>query len=208
MSAPGTIPRSRSSPKSPQQYHDGASIKAVLLMDEVLMAGEKQKPRHDAAPVPSPAQQYVDDDEVVEGEHVHDMRSEHALTLERGANMKALLLLDKTVAGVAPAPTTGVKTARQAISEQYEKRKQEKRNAKNMVKAVKMYDKETRPAKLVAEKKLEKMATTTRKIKIRPEDVRDPDTVAGMKSELEVENEKDAKEKALKMMDEQDTGLV
>lgn len=183
-----------SSPKSPQQHHNGSTTKAVLLLDEIIATGEQEKPRND--------------DEVVEGEQVHDMMSEHALTLERGANKKALQLLDITVADVTPAPAKSSKTVRQAMLEDYEQKKLEKLKTKDMIKAVKMHEKETRPVKLVAEKKLEKMATTTRKTKRRPEDVRDPDTVAGMKSELEIEKAKEAEEKALKMMDEQDTGLV
>ena len=44
------------------------------------------------------------------------------------------------------------------------------------------------------------MATTTRKIKVKPEDVRDSDTVTGMKCELESEREKYAEKKTLKLV--------
>ena len=54
--------------------------------------------------------------------------------------------------------------------------------------------------KFVPPKKMEKMAETTRKKKLTPEDVRDPETVAGMKYQIDYDREKEAQEKALQLI--------
>lgn len=155
-----------------------------------------------------------DDCSDAEGELVRDFKSQTALDVERGANMRALRLMDDAIAGEAHKPThpqplrTGAKTARKAAIEKYEMEKEERHKIQAMLKEVKKHEKESQPKKLVRDKKMEKMATTTRKIKLKPEDVRDPETVAGMKCELEIEREKHAEEKALKLVESHDYGIV
>lgn len=155
-----------------------------------------------------------DDCSDAEGELVRDFKSQTALDIERGANMRALRLLDNAIAGEAHRPKhpqplrTGGKTARQAANEKYEKEKEERHRFQAMLKDVKKHEKESQPKKLVSEKKMEKMATTTRKIKVKPEDVRDPETVAGMKCELDIEREKHAEKIALKLVESEDYGIV
>lgn len=53
----------------------------------------------------------------------------------------------------------------------------------------------------VVQMDMEQKATTTRKMVKRPEDVRDPDTVAGMLYPIDIDRQKEAKKKALRLID-------
>eukprot|EP00540_Astrosyne_radiata_P018437 CAMPEP_0116864544 /NCGR_PEP_ID=MMETSP0418-20121206/24883_1 /TAXON_ID=1158023 /ORGANISM="Astrosyne radiata, Strain 13vi08-1A" /LENGTH=171 /DNA_ID=CAMNT_0004499781 /DNA_START=48 /DNA_END=563 /DNA_ORIENTATION=+ len=94
-------------------------------------------------------------------------------------------------------------TVRQAAEQRYQKRKKEKAEAKSMVHAIKL---DMAPKgikkKLVMAKSLEKKATTTRKIAKSPDDVKDPESISGMKCQLELDRQRDAEKKALKLVDD------
>lgn len=128
---------------------------------------------------------------------------------ERGATFRALTLLDATagleVSQVArdnsePIPKPML-TTRQAAAMKYE----ERQKVKAQIKAKLKNDKETygKPTPtLVAKQGKETLAVSSRKPKTKTAgDVRDPETVAGMKCQMDIEREKRAQKKALNLLD-------
>jgi hypothetical protein len=127
-------------------------------------------------------------------------RKEIDMHRERGATMRALSLMDETSAGhdkaaQRPKPVSSL-TARQAANINYEIRQKEKAEVRARYKEAKeMYGK--RVPILVA-KKPEKKAETTRKMK--PKTAADFETVAEMKCQAHLDREKEAQNKALKLL--------
>jgi hypothetical protein len=123
---------------------------------------------------------------------------------EKGAGVRALSLLDESVGGVAASKLTpaGGMTAKQAANRRYEEQSQEK----TKMKAKPKEEKElwaTRVPMLVPPTRKEKMAESTRPRKAKTaEDVRDPETVRGMKCQLDIDREKWAEAKALRLLQE------
>ncbi|KAI2498165.1 hypothetical protein MHU86_16308 [Fragilaria crotonensis] len=114
----------------------------------------------------------------------------------RGATIRAHALLERTL---QPAR---LKTARQAAEEKYQADLKEKRAVKKI-----LYDlKKSNPTagivkKLVVEKPLETMATSTRRVDKFAKAMEDPESVAKQKCTLVREMENDAKMRALQMVD-------
>jgi hypothetical protein len=115
------------------------------------------------------------------------------------AQMKALSVMDQAIHGGAapdeemtakPADKKSASEIRKAMKEKYDARKSQTKALSKLEKA--LFDK-TGPG-------LELKATTTRKIK-KTEDTCDPETIAGMKCELDIEREKLATRNALKLVD-------
>jgi hypothetical protein len=142
---------------------------------------------------------------------------------QRGAGMRALSLLNDTAAGEKHKAPPAVKaqdggdsgsgggsalTARRAAILAYEKRQKEKEKVQAQLKRdFEMYGK--RVPKLVVPARSEAMAETSRKKKPESdEDVRDPETVSGMKCKLHWDQEKEAKAKALKLLNDESAVLV
>jgi hypothetical protein len=203
-----------------------ANYKALRLIDESFggEANNKCKPHRAAPPKMSKgslsSKKHSDRQDFKEGDDIEAVdddfkryRKAEDIRRESGANFKALRLIDESFGGEAnkkckphratlPKMTsTGGVTMRAAATAAYVKEKEQKYQAKAMVKEAKKYEMDSRPKKLVKDKKLEEMATSTRKKKLTPEDVRDPETVAGMKCEYDYQLESDAKKKALKLVD-------
>ena len=160
-----------------------------------------------------------DDTSAVAHESVADCKSDLDVIRQRGANLRALSLLHVTAAGEryqilpdegrgnsATGPVLKVNdgglSARRAAIVAYELRKQEKAR----VKAQLQQDLNTygRPVpKLVVAVRKETLAESTRKKKPpTPDDVKDPETVSGMKCRLHWDREKEAQSKALKLLNE------
>jgi hypothetical protein len=153
----------------------------------------------------------VDEEEDYDHDNdVSNMKSDVDKYRQRGANMKALGLLNVVAAGEKykplterPAPrlaTGGGLTARQAANLQYEKRKKEKMEVKAKKKEVEQFTR--RAPKLVVPVRKEKLAESTRKKKVTQDDTKNPETVCGMKCQLHWDREKEAQAKALRLLNE------
>jgi len=166
-----------------------SNFKALQLMDQsfgngVDKTGRKGKGKLVRAEV---AEAHLNkekkEEKFLDTDDVDNYKSSETVRREKGANFKALKLIDESIGGVKHAQPGAHKTGksmRAAVAEKHQV--------------------EARPKKLDADKKLESMATTTRKKKgLTPDDVRDPETVAGMKCKLEQDMEKEAEKKALKL---------
>lgn len=148
---------------------------------------------------------------------IDELKSDIDVYRQRGANMRALNLLEETAAGEthkkkqqprlspratltgtgSPGATTSL-TTRQAAQREYEAKKK----IKEQIKARLKQDQVTYrpPPKLLVDLP-EKLAETTRRPRAKTaEDVRDPETVAGMKCKLDWDREKDAQMKALRLL--------
>ena len=116
--------------------------------------------------------------------------------------MKAMTLLDRNFgADHKETEPQGATTARQAASQRYNQKKKEKKEAKAFIYEMKNGN----PApgvtkKLTVEKGLEKMATSSRKVNRFFKATQDPETVAGMKCQLDLDKEKEATRKALNLL--------
>lgn len=121
---------------------------------------------------------------------------------ERGAAIRALALLDSTLQPDYKQPKSPLaKTARQAAAEKHEAYTKEKRETKRIIRELQKRNPPPGVTKrLVVEKPLEKMATSTRKVdkRVNAEDA--DETVAELKCQLERDMEKEATERALKMI--------
>jgi hypothetical protein len=123
-------------------------------------------------------------------------KSETDKIRERGATIRAHALLERAL---QPAR---LKTARQAAEEKYQAELKEKRAVKKV-----LYDlKKNNPTagivkKLVVEKPLETMATSTRRVDKFAKAMEDPESVEKQKCTLVREMENDAKMRALQMVD-------
>jgi len=191
--------------------------------NEKKQKGKKPPPLPAGPTVDLPPKEYTGDEDIVEGDQflsvpvqkIKKDKSSEAIRKEKVAAVKALRLIDKSFGGQAahyakssaPNKTKGL-TMKTAAADSYVKKKEQKHQTNAMIQGAKTYQQETRPKKLVADKRPEDMATTTRKKKLTPEDVRDPETVAGMKCELDHDREKWAEKKALKLVYYNDTNIV
>lgn len=139
---------------------------------------------------------------------INEFKSETETYRERGANMRALALLEDTagkdVSALAKATSLpkakAALTTRQAAQLQYDNKIRRKADMKAKAKL----DSETygkRVPMLVAKVGKEAMAESSRKPRDKTaEDIRDPDTVAGMKCQMDIELEKLAMRKALELL--------
>ena len=129
-------------------------------------------------------------------------KSENSQNHERGVTMKAMTLLNRNFgADHKETEPQGATTARQAASQRYNQKKKEKKEAKAFIYEMKNGN----PApgvtkKLTVEKGLEKMATSSRKVNRFFKATQDPETVAGMKCQLDLDKEKEATRKALNLL--------
>lgn len=144
--------------------------------------------------------------------NISEYKSEIDTIRERGANRRALSLLDMAVTGttVKPTPTGGL-TMKQAAAIAYDKKVQEKTMLKIKLREQKEKYKEElakTTKRLVAPVK-PKLAETTRKPKDSNStndtnsnnvDNNNPDTIAEMKFPLEIEREEAAMKKALRLL--------
>mmetsp|Transcript_11967 Transcript_11967/g.20285 ORF Transcript_11967/g.20285 Transcript_11967/m.20285 type:complete len:193 (-) Transcript_11967:421-999(-) len=131
-------------------------------------------------------------------------KSSSDLQRENVANMKALQLLQSTTSsgGVHKSVHRPLNTRASAARRYEQQRRQEKENVDNMIREIKKNKKLPSITKtLTVPKPLEKMATTTRKIKKTNSDERDPETVAGMMYPIEIDRQKEAEQKALRLVD-------
>jgi len=141
---------------------------------------------------------------------IDELKSDIDVYRQRGANMRALNLLEETAAGAkhkkkpqtpsSPQATTAGSgsTARQAAQREYEAKKKMKEQIKARLKQDQITYRP--PPKLLVDLP-EKLAETTRRPRAKTaEDVRDPETVAGMKCKLHWDLEKDAQKKALRLL--------
>ena len=118
---------------------------------------------------------------------------------ERGAESRALSLLDQAVSGTVPQnfkPTGSLASLTAGQLERYEKKLAE-------LKAKEKEPYRKRSASFAAYQCKEKLAESTRPRKPKTaEDVRDPETISGMKCKLHWDREKYAKSKALRLLNE------
>ena len=144
---------------------------------------------------------------------------------QKGAGMRALNLLNDTAAGekhkAPPSVTTqqggaigfggggaAALTARRAAQLAYERKQKEKEKVQAQLKRdLEIYGR--RVPKLVVPVRSEALAETSRKKKpATDEDVRDPETVSGMKCKLHWDQEKEARARALKLLNDESAGMV
>ena len=152
--------------------------------------------------------------DVVNTQEVDESVKDHKRSLdrlrEREANIRALSLLDATVgAGVNaearlasnPQPKPAL-NARQAAIKNYEEKQRIKAQMKAKLKADLEKNAKKTPHSYLAARynSKESLAESSRKITKTAEDVRDPETVAGMKCQMDIEREERAKKRALQMM--------
>ena len=129
-------------------------------------------------------------------------RSETAELRARGATIRANSLLEKTITPHRAANLENLRTVRRAAEENHNAYKKEKRETKKIVNELKKAN--PHPGivkKLVAEKPLEKMATSTRKVNKRAKAMEDPESVEKQKCAVLREMERDSQMRALKMVD-------
>jgi hypothetical protein len=137
-------------------------------------------------------------------ENVHGIKKEIDEVLKRGATILSVTSLDKTTNSDERARTAMQKpksaiTARQAAMKNYEEIQRKKAELRAKLQEDK--EKHKRQTLRNAHTRMENLAETTRKPRDkRPEDVRDPETVAGMKCQLDIDREMAAKKKALHLM--------
>ena len=210
MKALRLLDQSQVKSKKEADRNYSSNMEALKLLDEVAR-GESFKPRPavpdtDLSPKPYSGQEDIEEgDDILVVDECKRYKSGNAVAREQWYTNEALKLMDQSFGGEASKkcklvkPTGGL-SMRAAATEKYAKEKEQKYRAMAMVKEAKKHQKETRPKKLTRDKTLEEMATTTRKKKVRPEDVRDPDTVAGMKCEYDYQLEKSAEKKALQLV--------
>jgi hypothetical protein len=134
----------------------------------------------------------------IEESEINEYKRGVDLYRQRGANLRALSLLDKEVAGVTTVMGAVPTTARQAANAQYEQRKKEK--AEIRARFEQDRSKFTKPKPVLCIVRKEKLAETTRKIK--PKTAEDFETVAEMKCQYDIDREKIAQTKALRLMSE------
>ncbi len=169
-----------------------------------------------SSPPYSPVSCYSDELESIEVEANEDVikKSDIQRHRERGANMRALRLLDQDVAGeqhkrTSPVSPNTYLTARQAaINRSEEERKLRKEAEARLREDMKLN--KPKP-KLVVPKRRERMAETTRKVPTGPEDVKDPETIAGMKCQVDWDRQKYAENMALELVSSKyckDTAIV
>jgi hypothetical protein len=136
-----------------------------------------------------------------EGSSVH--KSNMDVYREEVAGARALSLLKEAFAGVAmekPEPVGGMttQTTRQAASQRYDERCMDMAQLKARLKVQKEHARFLGPPK-----RKEAMASSSRPRKPKTaEDVRDPETVAGMKCQMDIDREDAAKKKALRYLNE------
>jgi hypothetical protein len=127
---------------------------------------------------------------------------------ERGAHMRALTLLDDEVAGEQykkkrdAEPKPHGLTAKQAFAMQYEEKKRQQALVKAKLKEDQLKFGKREP-KLVVPRPKEQLAETTRRRRTKTEgDVATDDIIHGMKCQLDLDREKEAQRKALKLLRE------
>lgn len=133
-------------------------------------------------------------------------KSEIDIYRETGAERRALSLLDEAIGGVAPYPqslerVSGCLTTRQAVILEHQRRCHEKAVVDGQMKADREVYAKRLPT-LVAKKRKELLAESSRPPKPKtPEDVKDPETIAGMKCQLDIDREKAAQARALSLLE-------
>lgn len=160
-----------------------------------------------SSPPYSPISFNSDELESIEVEAADLDKSETQKHRERGANLRALKLLDQDVAGekykrTSPVSPTGSSgsglSARQAAIARYEEERKARKEAEAKLRE-EMKLNRPKPI-LVPPKRPERMAETTRKVPKGPEDVRDPETIAGMKCRADWDRQKYAEHMALELV--------
>jgi hypothetical protein len=135
-------------------------------------------------------------------EYIDSLKSSTDVYRERGANLRALALLDVEVAGVEPydKPKPGsAMTARKAAILNYEQQQKEK-SALKLKSEMETFAK--RAPVLVAPSRKNKLAETTRKVKKPSEEDFGIDNIADMKSQLDLDREQQAMHKALRLLND------
>lgn len=137
-------------------------------------------------------------------DYIDSLKSSVDVYRERGANLRALALLNKQVGGVEPddrpKPVSAL-TARKAAILKYELQQKEKNALKTKLNS----DMETyakRAPVLVAPSRRKKVAETTRKVKKPSEEEEGIDKIADMKCQLDLDREEQAMNKALRLLND------
>jgi hypothetical protein len=185
-----------------------ANYKALKLIDAKFGGAANQKATRRSSPFASGASGGSKSAEIKEeavDDNFRKYKSSETIAREKSANYKALKLIDAKFGGAANQKAkqksspfvpgaSGGRTNVVAAAEAAEKQQA------------------TRPKIPHSDKPLEKMATTTRKKKqLTRDDGRDPESVSGMKCELDHNREKLAENKALKLANSSfagETGIV
>lgn len=198
-----------------KHYHSKkqANLRANMLLNETVGGDVKAT----AVSIPSnvvPGDDAAHGDTQGVSETVKDLKRSKDKYKERGANMRALALLHETVGNEVNAEARmasnpihkkqSSKALRQALIDKYKKEQKAK------AKAPEMPTPEPKPnvaqqfviARPTVEppEGQEQLAESSRKFVKAAENFRDPETVAGMKCDLEIEREERAKSRALRMM--------
>jgi hypothetical protein len=191
--SPGHLEEASDHIKSFKNSHvcreQGAGVKALSLMNEAF--GQQQEQQSEPVCIDEP-------------EPVQALKSDSDINRERCAKARALTLLNQVTAG-GEAPSLGRDaplSIKQAAALRYEHACVEK--AKRKVQQKADMEKYGKPVPvLVAPVPKEKLAITTRARKPKTaEDVRDPETIAGMKCQLDLDREQLAQQKALRLLSE------
>jgi len=206
LSAPHVSAREQSMPN----YHSRtqASQRALDLLNTTCGGDVKASATFLPSNLPGDA---VDTREV--DESVKDHKGSMDKVRERGANIRALALLDATVgcdvsaaarmaSDPLPKSSTMTKQQHSAILREAAivKYKEKKRMQANLRASGKPVSKPAPAPAPVVKQDQEALAESSRKIAKAAEDFRDPETVAGMKGQLDVEREERAKKRALQIM--------
>jgi hypothetical protein len=144
-------------------------------------------------------------------DYIDSLKSSTDVYRERGANLRALELLNTEVAGngndgnrpndgVNNLPPVSALTARKAAVLRYEQQQKEKMALKTKLQSdIETYVKRAAPPVLVAASRRTKLAETTRKVVALKED-EGIDRIADMKCQLDLDREKEAMLKALRLL--------
>lgn len=158
---------------------------ALSMKAAVIARTGDEKAADKIKPLSTSIKEYTEEeskDNTTDGESVLKYKKGEVIHREKVANYKALKLMDKRFGGAANEKTTQRSTPHTAGG------------TSSRVAPVKH-------EKAVPQKKLEEMATTTRKKKpVVADDKHNPDTVDSLKSELDAYREKTAASKALEMV--------
>jgi len=188
-----------------------ANLRANELLNETVGGDVKAR-----ATVVVPSEQAVEasieEDEAASGvqESVKDIKGSRDKFMERGANMRALALLHETVGGdvsaaahMASNPVPERKSSAAIRREAIERYAEKQRAMKAEKAALKPKPDGARflpqPVAPVLNDQ-EKLAESSRKPIQAEGEYRDPETIAGMKCDIEIAREERAKKRALQMM--------
>lgn len=191
-----------------RQRQQHANMKALRLLNTTV---QKRREYEERMCMSDGDEEYVEKkDMLVRAESVDGMRSNVDTYRQRAAHQRVQELLNRDVAGDKHKPagattphlsTWGASlTAGQAAARAYDLSKHEKRIIKDKIEA-ESERRRAEPNRVMP--RLEKLAESTRKKKNRPltdDDVRDPETIAGMKCQLDWDREKIARSRALRLL--------